>query len=301
MPPQPGLEPSAELPDFRAVGELAGIVGANPRRLADAIALIRADRGTIAAVVRRAAEAVAAAGADLLAIAQRYLHKALGALTGLAQPIGVFSVPGALAGLAVEALTEVKVRLERLEADLAPLAQRLSRVAGNDAADAALRPAASAHAATDSLRALEAGAPATPVAFEAASAQEQVPAPGPADPPPGEGSAAGQAAVAAAKSQLGAPYQWGGTGPGGFDCSGLTQWAYAQAGVELPRMAHQQAIGTQVTFEQLQPGDLAVWDGHVAMYAGDGMYIEAGDPVQLNPVRTSNIGMPFRGFWRPTG
>ena len=39
---------------------------------------------------------------------------------------------------------------------------------------------------------------------------------------------------------------------------------------------------------------------HVAMYAGDGMMVEAGDPVQMNPVRTSNIGMPFMGFWRPT-
>lgn len=66
-------------------------------------------------------------------------------------------------------------------------------------------------------------------------------------------------------------------------------------------MAHEQAIGTQVSFDQLQPGDLAVWDGHVAMYAGDGMYIEAGDPVQMNPVRTDNIGMTFKGFWRPTG
>lgn len=87
----------------------------------------------------------------------------------------------------------------------------------------------------------------------------------------------------------------------GFDCSGLTSWAYRQAGVELPRMAHEQAVGRQVTYQELQPGDLAVWDGHVAMYAGDGMYIEAGDPVQMNPVRTENIGMGFRGFWRPTG
>lgn len=52
---------------------------------------------------------------------------------------------------------------------------------------------------------------------------------------------------------------------------------------------------------ELQEGDLAVWDGHVAMYAGNGQLVEAGDPVQVNPVRTSNIGMQFHGFWRPTG
>lgn len=111
----------------------------------------------------------------------------------------------------------------------------------------------------------------------------------------------GAAAVAAAKSQLGTPYVWGGSQPGGFDCSGLTSWAYRQAGMDIPRIAADQAIGRQVSYAELQPGDLAVWDGHVAMYAGDGMYIEAGDPVALNPVRTDNIGMTFRGFWRPTG
>ena len=70
--------------------------------------------------------------------------------------------------------------------------------------------------------------------------------------------------------------------------------------MDIPRTAAEQAVGQQVAYENLQEGDLVVWDGHVAMYAGDGMMIEAGDPVQLNPVRTENIGMPFRGFWRPT-
>lgn len=117
--------------------------------------------------------------------------------------------------------------------------------------------------------------------------------------PPSSGQAS--AAVAAAKSALGTPYQWGGTTPGqGLDCSGLTQWAYAQAGVDIPRTAEAQAVGPQIPRDQVQPGDLAVWDGHVAMVVEDGQMIEAGDPVQINPIRQDNIGMTFRGFYRPT-
>ncbi|MDF0528955.1 NlpC/P60 family protein [Tsukamurella sp. 8F] len=109
------------------------------------------------------------------------------------------------------------------------------------------------------------------------------------------------AAVRAALTQLGVPYQWGGTSPGqGLDCSGLTQWAYRQAGIEIPRLAQEQHVGAQVSADSLLPGDLAVWDGHVAMVIGDGRMIEAGDPVQISSVRTDNVGMGFMGFFRPT-
>ncbi|CAA0131035.1 Murein DD-endopeptidase MepH [Mycolicibacterium vanbaalenii] len=108
-------------------------------------------------------------------------------------------------------------------------------------------------------------------------------------------------AVRHALTQLGVPYLWGGTTPGvGLDCSGLTQWAYHEAGLSIPRLAQEQDIGATVDPGSLRPGDLAVWDGHVAMIVGNGMMVEAGDPVQLSPVRTANAGQGFQGFWRPT-
>ena len=108
-------------------------------------------------------------------------------------------------------------------------------------------------------------------------------------------------AVRHALTQLGVPYDWGGTTPGvALDCSGLTQWAYHEAGLNLPRLAQDQDVGAAVSPNALLPGDLAVWDGHVAMVVGNGMMIEAGDPVQLSPIRTTNLGQGFQGFWRPT-
>ncbi|WP_406197812.1 NlpC/P60 family protein [Kitasatospora sp. NBC_01560] len=92
------------------------------------------------------------------------------------------------------------------------------------------------------------------------------------------------AAIAAAESKLGAPYVYGATGPGSFDCSGLTGWAYAQAGVSLPRTSQQQAgagtnVGTNIA--NAQPGDLIIYRSdasHVALYVGGGQVIHAPKP-----------------------
>lgn len=114
-------------------------------------------------------------------------------------------------------------------------------------------------------------------------------------------NAVAASAVRHALTQLGVPYRWGGTTPGvGLDCSGLTQWAYHEAGLDIPRLAQEQDIGKAVSAGTLRPGDLAVWDGHVAMIVGENTMIEAGDPVKLSPVRTTNAGQGFQGFWRPT-
>ncbi|AFT99050.1 C40 family peptidase [Nocardia brasiliensis] len=108
-------------------------------------------------------------------------------------------------------------------------------------------------------------------------------------------------AVRSAISAVGTPYVWGGNTPGaGLDCSGLTKFAYGEAGVDIPRLAADQATGSSVSPGDLMPGDLAIWDGHVAMVIGNGQFVEAGDPVQISSIRTENSGMGFHGFYRPT-
>ncbi|WP_153415728.1 C40 family peptidase [Nocardia macrotermitis] len=85
-------------------------------------------------------------------------------------------------------------------------------------------------------------------------------------------------ALTAAKSKIGSDYVWGASGPQNFDCSGLVQWAYKQAGVNLPRTSFEQShIGKPVAYQDLQPGDLVIQEGggHVAMYAGDGKILQA--------------------------
>jgi peptidoglycan DL-endopeptidase CwlO len=98
---------------------------------------------------------------------------------------------------------------------------------------------------------------------------------------PAAGGAA--AALAAAQSQLGVPYAWGGESPGvGFDCSGLVQWSWRQAGVDLPRTAAAQYDAVaHIPLSDLQPGDLVFWGyggiDHVGMYVGGGSVINAPD------------------------
>ncbi|MFE0201143.1 C40 family peptidase [[Kitasatospora] papulosa] len=91
----------------------------------------------------------------------------------------------------------------------------------------------------------------------------------------------GRAAVAFARAQLGVPYRWGGTGRGGYDCSGLVQAAWRSAGVALPRTTYAQVrAGTRIHRAALRPGDLVFTHrlGHVQLYAGGGRVIEAPRP-----------------------
>jgi cell wall-associated NlpC family hydrolase len=111
-------------------------------------------------------------------------------------------------------------------------------------------------------------------------------------------------AIQAAESQLGVPYVWGGETPGvGFDCSGLVQWSFAQAGISLPRTSGAQyGATTHIPLADIEPGDLLFYgaDGseHVAMYIGGGTMIEApytGAHVWETGVRT---GDGFAGVGR---
>ena len=99
------------------------------------------------------------------------------------------------------------------------------------------------------------------------------------------------AAIAEARAQLGKPYVWDAAGPDSFDCSGLTMYAWAAAGVSLPHnAAAQQGMGTPVNESDLQPGDLVFFGSpayHVGLYIGDGMMIHApteGDVVKIVPL-----------------
>ncbi|MEU9994541.1 C40 family peptidase [Streptomyces sp. NPDC050848] len=94
-------------------------------------------------------------------------------------------------------------------------------------------------------------------------------------------------AIAFAEAQVGEPYVWGGEGPNGWDCSGLVQEAYRKAGIALPRVAvDQYRAATPITRSQLRRGDLVFWTDsgsvsgvhHVAVYLGDGKYLEAPRP-----------------------
>lgn len=118
---------------------------------------------------------------------------------------------------------------------------------------------------------------------------------------PAEASGRSAVALAAARSAVGAPYVWGASGPGSFDCSGLMQWAYARAGVSLPRTSQaQRYAGRQVPLSQARPGDLVIYRSdasHVGMYVGGGQVVHAPRPGAQ--VRYDPVGMmPVSGVTR---
>lgn len=154
--------------------------------------------------------------------------------------------------------------------------------------------------------------PTTPSRPAPAPTQPPAPAPAPSLPPapapqpPPSSTAAARAALDWARTQLGKPYVWGAAGPHGYDCSGLTQTAFARAGVSIPRTTGAQyRATTRVPVDELQPGDLIFYSSngaasgiyHVAFYAGDGMRLHAPSPgktVELVPMYWNNV-LPYGG------
>ncbi len=202
--------------------------------------------------------------------------------------VGAQSV--AAAGSATAALDALAARRTTLEADLAfakakvegLLAERQAQLAAANGTIAALV------AAEEARLAAQAAARAKVTLGTDPSAPEGVPAGTP-------GTIA--AALAYGRTKIGSPYVWGAVGPDTFDCSGLTRWAYAQAGLALPRTSREQwFVGPHPTLGELQPGDLLFWATnradpasihHVALYLGGGYMLEAPHPgafVRIVPV-----------------
>jgi cell wall-associated NlpC family hydrolase len=112
----------------------------------------------------------------------------------------------------------------------------------------------------------------------------------------------------AAMSRQGLPYVWGGDGPSVFDCSGLVQWSFRQAGITMPRVAADQALsGPAVPVSQLQPGDLLFYHtdptapdyiSHVAIWLGNGWMIQAPEPGKDVEVVPAEFGSEFAGAIR---
>jgi cell wall-associated NlpC family hydrolase len=121
---------------------------------------------------------------------------------------------------------------------------------------------------------------------------------------------AGGQAAKFAMDQRGKPYDWGASGPGSFDCSGLTMFAYGKVGISLPHSSRSQyTYGKSVPYGQWQPGDLLFYGGsagsihHVAMYVGDGMLVHAsteGVPVKTAPAPLG-AGKDYLGARRIAG
>ena len=205
---------------------------------------------------------------------------------------------------AAEAVTQVRAALARQQALLARTDARVVELAERERAEA--ERLATARAAQDAAGlGLGTGSsstgsttvrPADGRGLEGASATDQtlpdVPAP----------TAAAGAAIAAARTRLGLPYVWGATGPTSFDCSGLTQWAYRQAGVSIPRTSREQYAGLpKVPLSEVAPGDLVFYATdvhdpstihHVGIYLGEGLSLYAprtGSNVKIGPVGYGRI------------
>lgn len=209
-----------------------------------------------------------------------------------------------------------KAKVDEAQAELDKLSaeerQRLQDEAAAEQREAEQRAARANEASRDNERTATPTASSTPSATRSASktpsktptksnsgkaAAGADPAPAPA------GSASGRAAqaVAFAKSKVGLPYVYGGTGPSGYDCSGLTGAAWKSAGVSLPRTSQAQyGAGRSVSKGDLQPGDLVFYYSgisHVGIYVGGGQIVHASRPGK--PIGYASVdSMPYMGARR---
>ena len=222
-----------------------------------------------------------------------------------AQQSTLREVQGELAALVeAEAKRRAEEEARRVQAELAARKARAEAAAREAAAkEAVAREAAAAEAArraaTTTTTTARANAAVAPVVTTRPTTTSTT-APRTTTttaPPSGGGGGAGapaagaDAAVAEARRQLGKPYEWGGSGPDSFDCSGLTSWAWRAGGERLSHSSRAQWSETsRVSMDDLQPGDLLFYGDpihHVGLYIGDGQMIEA--PETGKNVRIASI------------
>ena len=254
-----------------------------------------------AAVVAAEAE-VAAADAQLTSLSEQLAGIAQTAYTG----DGMSSLQAFMTSGSPEEFLDRVAMLQSVADHHNDLLERVTaaRAAASDAREAADRAAADAQQQVDAVASqqseLEAEIAGFRAQYETLSAQEQqaadvahggqsLEAPAPAAVV--ANSEAAQIAVDTAMAQLGDPYVWAAAGPDSFDCSGLTQYAFAAAGINLPHSSRiQSSMGTPVARADLQPGDLVYFYNpvsHIGIYIGGGKMVHAstfGEPVKVGSV-----------------
>jgi cell wall-associated NlpC family hydrolase len=196
-------------------------------------------------------------------------------------------------------------QLKQVQALQASLAAQKRAIDALVAQQQAMLAASQAQIAADAAAAARVNRSAPrPAVKPAPAARAAAPAPAPPAPPANLGTdGRAAAAVRYAYAQLGKPYRYGGSGPGSFDCSGLTMRAWQAAGVSLPHNAASQYYSTpHVARNALQPGDLVYFGRpihHVGIYIGNGNMIEA--PYTGADVRITNFGYrsDYAGASRP--
>ncbi len=248
---------------------------------------------------------------DKLAIDRALLNKKLAELdTAKNEATAAANRLGRLKVTIKGKLDSQQKEIDRLQAQIAAERRRQAKLAAAQAAARrqAQQQAARATAAAATVPAPSVPAPSVPAPSVPAPSVPASSAPAPAaptasqsaQPAPARGSAA--VAVDTALAQVGKPYVWGAAGPDSFDCSGLTSYAWAAAGVSLPHSsAAQYAVTARVSSGSWQPGDLLFYGSpihHVAMYIGNGQMVEApysGTTVRVASARLSD----YVGAGRP--
>jgi cell wall-associated NlpC family hydrolase len=203
------------------------------------------------------------------------------------------------------ATLEAQQRQRELEAVKAAEARAAAAQAAQEAREQATVVGASAATPVTQQAPTGGGTPApTPAATPTPT--PSTPSPPPAPTVVNPSSPYGSQVVSIAMSYIGTPYVWGGAAPGGFDCSGLVMYSFAQLGISLPHSSYAMFnYGVPVAYSQLEPGDLVFFDslGHVGIYIGGGEYVDApytGAYVRVDSLSNSWAAANYSGARRIT-